>query len=156
VYPGPEVHFPPLFPWLIAAMSFVTGDYEGAGRIVSLVAGALLPLPVFGIASRLFSPCVGLIAAGLVLLHPLSIYLSFMIYSEGPYATLLLFSVYLAIRLLEQPSLRWWIAVGASFGMCYLLRAEALGVFAIAVTFAAITTKMPGMFRVSCAVFAAA
>lgn len=33
--------------------------------------GALLPLPVFGIASRLFNRRVGFIAAMITLLHPL-------------------------------------------------------------------------------------
>src|SRR5271166_1212128 len=41
---GPQVNFPPLFPLLIAGASFVTHDYESAGRLVALVMGALLPL----------------------------------------------------------------------------------------------------------------
>src|SRR5215472_11868429 len=52
--PGTQLNFPPLFPFLIYWASFVTGNYEAAGRLVCLLLGALLPLPVFGIASRLF------------------------------------------------------------------------------------------------------
>ena len=147
VFPGPQVHFQPLFPWLIAGVSFFTGDYESAGRLVALIFGALLPLPVFGIASRLFNRQVGFIAAGLVLLHPLSIYLSFMVYSEGPYATLILFAVYLVIRALEEPSLTRWLLIGAAFGICYLVRAEALAVFAIALLFALVATRGGGVVR---------
>jgi hypothetical protein len=55
VTPGPELMFPPLFPLLIAGASFVTDSYVRAGRFVSLLLGALLPLPVFGIAARLFN-----------------------------------------------------------------------------------------------------
>ena len=147
VFPGPQVHFPPLFPWLIAGASFFTRDYELAARLVALIFGALLPLPVFGIASRLFNRRVGFIGAGLVLLHPLSIHLSFMVYSEGPYATLLLFAVYLVIRALEDPSIKRWLAIGAAFGICYLVRAESLAVFAISLLFALVATTGGGAIR---------
>jgi 4-amino-4-deoxy-L-arabinose transferase-like glycosyltransferase len=138
---GPQVNFSPLFPLLIAGTSFVTHDYEWAGRLVSLVLGALLPLPVFGIASRLFNWRVGLIAAILTLLHPLLVYLSFMVYSEGPYATLLLSAVYLVVRTLNDSSTKRWLLVGGAFGLCYLHRAEATAAFAIAVLFALTATK---------------
>ena len=83
VVPGPQVNFPPLFPWLIAGTSLFTGDYELAGRLVTLVLGALLPLPVYGVASRLFNRRVGFIAAMLVLLHPLLVHLSYMFCNEA-------------------------------------------------------------------------
>jgi 4-amino-4-deoxy-L-arabinose transferase-like glycosyltransferase len=135
VVPGPQIHFPPLYSLLIAGASRLTGDYETAGRLVSLILGALLPLPVFGITLRLFNRPVAIIAGVLSLLHPLTIYLSFMVLSEGPYATLLLSAVYLVIRALDDSSNRLWPLIGAAFGVCYLLRAEALGAFAISVVF---------------------
>ena len=49
VTPGAQLNFNPLFPLLIAGTSFVTHNYELAGRVVALIMGALLPLPVFGI-----------------------------------------------------------------------------------------------------------
>ena len=140
VSPGPQVIFHPLFPFLIAGTSFVVDDYELAGRLVALVMGALLPLPVFGIASRLFNRRVGLIAAALTVLHPLSVYLSFMVYSEGPYATLFLTAIYLVVRALDDNSTRLWLLVGGAFGLCYLLRAEAFAAFSIAMLFAVIAT----------------
>jgi 4-amino-4-deoxy-L-arabinose transferase-like glycosyltransferase len=139
--PGPEVNFPPLFPLLIAGTSFVTHNYEWAGRVVSLILGVLLPLPVFGIASRLFNRRVGFIAALLASLHPLLVNLSFAVLSEGPYATLLLSAVYIAIRALNDPSVKLWALAGGAFGLSYLLRAEASGTFAIAVLFALTATK---------------
>ena len=100
--PGTELLFNPLFPLLIAAASFVTHDYEWAARLVSLLLGALLPLPVFGIASRLFNRRIGLVAALLTVLHPLLVNLSFTTYSEGPYMTLLLSAVYVVVRASES------------------------------------------------------
>lgn len=145
--PGAEVNFPPLFPWLIAGTSFITHNYELAGRIVSLVLGALLPLPVFGITSRLFNCRAGLIAAILVMLHPLLINLSFSVLSEGPYATLLLSAVYVAIRALNEHSIKLWALAGGAFGLSYLLRAEATGTFAIAALFALVAGKGAAIVR---------
>ncbi len=140
VVPGPQVNFPPLFPWLIAGTSLFTGDYELAGRLVTLVLGALLPLPVYGVASRLFNRRVGFIAAMLVLLHPLLVHLSYMVYAEGPYPTLLLTAIYLIVRALEDSSNKWWMWAGGALALCYLLRAEALAALAIAVLFALAAT----------------
>jgi hypothetical protein len=141
VTPGAQLNFNPLFPLLIAGASFVTHNYELAGRLVVLVMGALLPLPVFGIASRLFNRRVGFIAATLTLLHPVLVNLSFAVYSEGPYITLSLTSVYLVVVALEQPSIRSWLLVGCAFGLAWLIRAEASAAFAIAVLFAFTATS---------------
>ena len=117
-----------------------TPDYELAGRVVALVICALLPLPVFGVASRLFNRRVGFIAAILVVLHPLLLHLSFMVYSEGPYATLLLSAIYLVVRALDNPSNKAWMLAGGAFALSYLIRAEALAAFVIAVLFALAAT----------------
>ena len=148
VFPGPAINFSPLFPLLIAGTSFVTHDYEVAGRLVALALGTLLPLLVFGIASHLFNRRVGFIAAMLTLLNPLLVHLSFMVYSEGPYATLFLFAIYIVVRALEDSSIRLWLFVGAAFGFCYLLRAEASAAFAIAVLFCITSTE--GSLTVRC------
>jgi 4-amino-4-deoxy-L-arabinose transferase-like glycosyltransferase len=141
VTPGAQLNFNPLFPLLIAAVSLVTHNYEMAGRVVALIMGALLPLPVFGVASRLFNRRVGFIAAILALLHPLLLNLSFTVFSEGPYATLFLCATYVVVVALGQSSPRIWMLVGAAFGLTWLLRAEASAAFAIAVLFALVATE---------------
>src|SRR5713101_6554302 len=140
VTPGPQLNFNPLFPLLIAGTSFVTRNYELAGRLVALFMGALLPLPVFGIGSRLFNRRVGFIAAALALLHPLLVHLSFTVFSEGPYTTLLLSAVYFVVRALNDSSIKSWLWVGGAFGLSYLVRAEATVAFAIATLFALTAT----------------
>lgn len=134
--PGTELTFPPLFPLLIAAASLVTHDYELAGRLVSFLLGVLLPLPVFGVAVRLFQRRTAIIAAIITILHPLFINLSITVFSEGPYATLLLSGVYLALRAFDRPSVKRWSLVGWAFGAAYLLRQEALVPLLVAVLFA--------------------
>ncbi len=134
--PGSEVMFPPLFPLLIGMGSLVTHNYEWAGRLVSLVLGTFLPLPVFGIALRLFGRRPALVAAALTILHPLLINLSITVLSEGPYATLLLSAVWLLLRALDHASLTLWCFVGGAFGAAYLVRQEAVAPLLIAVIFA--------------------
>ena len=141
VTPGSELLFNPLFPLLIAGASFVTHNYESAGRLVVLILGALLPLTVFGIASRLFSRRVAYIAAIITLLHPLFIHLSFSVFSEGPYITLLLSAVYLVVRALDDPSTKLWVLVGGGFGLSWLIRAEATAAFAVAMLFVLLATE---------------
>jgi 4-amino-4-deoxy-L-arabinose transferase-like glycosyltransferase len=140
VTPGAQLNFNPLFPLLIAVTSFATHNYEWAGRLVTLVMGALLPLPVFGIASRLFNRRVGYIAAILTVLQPILVILSCTVFSEGPYTTLLLSAVYLVVVALHHTSTRSWLLIGAAFGLTWLLRAEASAAFAITVFFALLAT----------------
>jgi 4-amino-4-deoxy-L-arabinose transferase-like glycosyltransferase len=147
---GPELMFPPLFPLLIWAASFLTNNFTLAGRLVSLIFGAFLPLPAFGIASRLFNRRVGLIAAILFILHPLLISLSVTVLTEGPYATLLFSGVYAVLCALDHPSLRMWSLVGAVFGMAYLLRPEAVAPLMIALFFALAATPIVPAARVRC------
>ena len=156
VSPGPQVLFNPLFPILIAAASFFTPDYEWAGRVAALIICGLLPLPAFGIASRLFNRRVGFIAALLIMLHPLLLRLSFMVYSEGPYATFLLTAIYLSIRALQNSSARAWMLAGAAFAFCYLLRAEAFAGFAIAMLFALAATEGQPKTRITRVAYAVA
>lgn len=140
VSPGPQLVFNPLFPFLIAGASFITHNYEWAARLVSLFLGCLLPLPVFGIASRLFNQRAGFIAAILTMFHPLLVNLSFTAFSEGPYTTLLVSAVYVVLRALDNPSIKWWLLVGGVFGLAYLIRAEAVAAFLIALVFALVAT----------------
>lgn len=130
--PGLQIVFPPFFPLLIAAASFLTRDYEWAGRLVCLIFGSLLPLPVFGIASRLFNRTTGLVAAILTVFFPLLVNLSFAVLSEGVYITMLLLAVYTVFRTLERPSPGIYGLLGGIFGLCYLTRQEAVAPLLVA------------------------
>jgi len=147
--PGPELMFPPLFPLLIALSSMITSDYEWAGRLVAIIFGAALPLPVYGIASRLFDRTAALTAALIAACHPLFIGLSISVLSEGPYATLLLSAVYVVLRALDERSTtKDWCLVGATFGLAYLVRQEAVVPLLISVFFALVA--LPGARAVRC------
>ena len=139
--PGPELLFPPLYPFLIGVASFLTGEYEWAGRLVSLVLGSLLPLPMFGIASRLFNRRTGFVAGMLTVFCPLLVSLSFAVLVEGPYITILFSAVYIVLHALDRPSIRMYCLAGGSFGLAYLTRQEAVGPLLIAVLLALCFTE---------------
>jgi len=130
--PGLELVFPPLYPFLIAVASFLTPDYEWAGRIVSLTFQTLLPLPVFGIASLLYGRRTGFAAAILIILSPLLVNLSFMVLSEAIYLPLILTATYLVLLALNSSSTRHYCVLGLVFGLAYLTRQEAVASLLIA------------------------
>ena len=108
-----------------------------------------MPLPVYGIASRLFGRTAALTAALIAACHPLFIGLSISVLSEGPYATLLLSAVYVVLRGLDERSTtKDWCLVGATFGLAYLVRQEAVLPLLIAVFFALVA--IPGTRAVRC------
>src|SRR5262245_56809835 len=91
---GAQLFFPPLYPLLISGFSLATGNFELAGRVVSLIMGATLVLPIFFIAFYTYGRTVALISALLVASHLLLINLSASVYSEATYFTLLMGGIY--------------------------------------------------------------
>ena len=123
---GPQLIFPPLYPILIAALHFLVGDFELAGRIVSLILGTCLVIPVYGIANLFYGRRVALIGAILIACHPILVGLSAEVYSESPYATLLFAGVYWSVRALRLQSYKHCLAAGISLGLAHLVRPEAI------------------------------
>jgi 4-amino-4-deoxy-L-arabinose transferase-like glycosyltransferase len=73
---GTQLFFPPLYPFLIAGVTVITGDAEISARIINIVMGALLACPVYLIGRRMFDESKGLGAAALVAFHPYLVWLS--------------------------------------------------------------------------------
>lgn len=126
LFEGPEVMYPPLFPALIAAFSFVTGSYETAGKLVTLLAGLGLIVAIFALARRLYGLRIGVIAAILAAFHPAFICLSGALYSESVYVPLVVAGVLFAVQYAEQQSIGSAVVSGVCFGLAYLTRPEAL------------------------------
>ena len=124
--PGKELMFPPLFPFLIAALTLVTHDAEYAGRLVSVLLGTLLTVPVYFIGRHLYSRPVALLSATLIACHPLLINFSATLYCETTYVTLLLTAVYWSLRAFQRQNAGSFAAGGLFFGLAYLTRPEAM------------------------------
>jgi len=122
---GTQLFFPPLFPLAIAGLSLLTGDAEIAGRVLSVIFGGLVVLPVYFIVSRMYDRRAALIAAALVGLHPYLIYLSTTVNSEAMFVTLVLAAIALAMAAIADATPRNALAAGAMYGLAYLVRPEA-------------------------------
>jgi len=64
------------------------------------------------------------IASTVTVFYPLFVNLSFAVFSEGPYLTVLLSGIYL-LRTFDRPSLMNWPFLSGGFGLAYLVRQEA-------------------------------
>jgi 4-amino-4-deoxy-L-arabinose transferase-like glycosyltransferase len=123
---GNQLVFPPLFPFLIAAVSFLTGDAEAAGRVVSVIAGSLVVVPVYLIAHKMYGERIAILAAALTGLHPYFVQLSSTVFCEPTYLTIVLFAIYMAMRAMDNPSARNLFGMGVLYGLAFLVRQEAL------------------------------
>jgi len=123
---GRQTLFPPLYPFLIAAVSALGLTSEWAGRLISFAAGIALLWPIFGVARMLSDTRAGILAAILVAVHGLTIALAGAAYSESLYLFATYCALYFSLRLLEQPTCTLGAAAGASFGLAYLTRPEAI------------------------------
>jgi 4-amino-4-deoxy-L-arabinose transferase-like glycosyltransferase len=123
---GVQLFFPPLFPLLIAGVSMLGCTTEAAGRAISILFGALLVIPVFGIAKRMFGRACGLGAAAIVAVHPFLITISTTVYCEPTYLTLVLAAVWMGMLASDRSDRRLALAAGLLYGLAALVRPEAL------------------------------
>jgi 4-amino-4-deoxy-L-arabinose transferase-like glycosyltransferase len=123
---GLELNFPPLLPFLIAAVSFVLPSAELAARVVNVLLGSVLVVPMFKLAERIYSRQVAAIVGLMVVVHPLLVARSVMCSSEASYLSIIMFGVYWVARWLEEKTVQTGILSGLFFGLAYLIRPEAL------------------------------
>jgi 4-amino-4-deoxy-L-arabinose transferase-like glycosyltransferase len=126
LFEGPELMYPPFFPALVAVASFVTRDFEAAGRLVSVLAGLALVVAVWGVTRHLYGVRAGLVAATLAACHPVLIALSGTAYSESVDLPLVMGGVYFGLRSMENDQHFIPALCGVCLGLAYLTRPEAL------------------------------
>ncbi|MBV8901742.1 MAG: glycosyltransferase family 39 protein [Verrucomicrobia bacterium] len=136
---GLQLLYPPLFPGAIALATALVGNAESAARLIDLLAGTALVIPIYLIARRLGGERVALLSAFLAAVHPYLVALSTSIFSENLYLLFLLAGVYGVIGARSDARYAWCSAAlaGACFGLAYLARPEGLvfaGVGAIALS----------------------
>ena len=122
----PETIHAPLFPILIGAAWKLLGNLELAGQAVSVIAGALLVLPVFLLARDLYGRWTGLIAAAFAAVFPPFVYASTEVRLASLYALLCCFAAWLMRRGGLRPGFLAGAGTGAVVALCYLARPEAV------------------------------
>jgi 4-amino-4-deoxy-L-arabinose transferase-like glycosyltransferase len=122
---GIQLNFPPLYPLLIAGLSFLLPSFELSARVINVVLGALPVIPMFKLAERIYGVGVAILVAVLVSFHPLLIARSVLCCSETPYLTILMGGIYYVIRWVDEHATKSSILAGIFFGLAYLIRPEA-------------------------------
>ena len=123
---GRELMFPPLFPLLIAAASFLTGDFYVAAQSVSFISGVLILVFIFGIAKDLYGDKVAFLAISIAALHPVLNQLSATTWVENLYIALIVSTIYFVNRCHYTHENRYWLLAGSSLGLAYLTCPQAI------------------------------
>ena len=130
-----DLSFPPLYPALLAIVRPITQHVEAAGIVVSLVAGTLLVVPVYGIARRLYGAGAALWSALLVALCPFVSILATMVLTDAVFLLLAFCGLYFWLRASDERETRSAVFCGLSFGLAALTRPEGFLLCAAALGF---------------------
>ncbi len=124
----PELHYPPLFPVLAGGVYWLTGQPELGSAFWYVVLGALLVLPVFALAKRIYGTQVAWFSAILVAVFPgLSSTVLYWGTMTEPLFILIVYSaLWTALVALEDGKLWAYAATGALLSLAYLSRPEGI------------------------------
>lgn len=116
----------PLYPLLIAAAHFITPTVEVAGILVSVLLGALVVFPVFGLGKEMSGTKAGTIAALFASVHPFLYMASGSVLTESTFHLLFAANVLYGWRAFDRG--RWTdiVAFGLFTSLTYLTRPEAM------------------------------
>lgn len=124
-----HTYWSPLLPGLISFACIFVEDYELAGRLVSILAGTFLTIPVYFLGKYVYDQKVGILAAGFAALFPPLVFQSTQVLTEPVYMFLAAASVLLGLRMLHLYSTGLaWLA-GISSGLAYLAHPQGIGFF---------------------------
>jgi len=119
--------WPPMYPILIGVFSWLISDYELAGRLVSILTGSLIVLPIFILAKHVFDRKIALGAIALVAIYPPFAFGSTTALTESTYTFFLLSGISLGWFALKRGSLVLGGLTGLAFALAYLTRPEGVG-----------------------------
>lgn len=119
----PTAHWSFIYPLYLAGIYAVTGYHPLVARLVQAVlAGALVSLLVYLIGRRVVDETTGLVGATLTAIYGYFVYYNAALMTETFFILFVLLTLYLALELKEQPTLKRWISLGLALGVAALLR----------------------------------
>ncbi|MCJ7813609.1 glycosyltransferase family 39 protein, partial [bacterium] len=131
-------YWSPLYSVFVAAVSFIIPDFELAGRIVSLMCGILIFIPVFFFTKKLFGKRSGYWAIGLLTFYSPLAFSTTTALAEPTFIFLSIIAIYFGWKAIENKSLKYSIFTGIFFGFSYLTKPEGIGYFFIFIIFSGI------------------
>ena len=118
-----------IYPVLIAVAGLAIKDMELAGRIVSIIFGTALIIPLYLLGKELFSRKTAVLACTIVIVHPGFVWFSCEVMTQSAYVTIQLAGTYLIWHLFSKPTFKTGILAGALVGITYMTRPEGLLLF---------------------------
>lgn len=120
---------PPLYPALVGLMSLIVPDLELAGRIVSVIMGSFLVVPLYFLGTTLYNKKTALMVCLLVIVWPSIRSWSTEVMTQATYMTLVLSGIYFFWIAFERQSKVLSILTGFFMGLACLTRPEVLAIF---------------------------
>lgn len=124
-YRASAIH-PPLYPLLLSGLYELGGHSALAQRSLGLVLGTITLVLVALLGRRVGGPRVGLVAALLYAIYPLMIAVDGDLMSETLYGPLIASMLLASFAVLDRPSVRRALVLGALIGLASLTRSEGL------------------------------
>jgi len=130
---APTAHWPPGYPFLLAAVYWLFGPSLLAAKLANAVLAIVTVVLTYRIGCELGRPRVGLVAAALLALFPGDVLYSPTILSEVLFATLFCASLWLFLvcRNRWQTRSLAWFGFGVLLGAAALVRGTALAMFPV-------------------------
>ncbi len=121
-----KTYYHPAYPAVVALTSFVVGDIERAGFLVSILFGSLAALPLYLLARDLFGRPAALVSVVFYALHYALVDLHVDVMTEGFFLAALFGSIWMGRRFLDSNRLPWALGAGVAAAGAYLARHEGL------------------------------
>ncbi|HEU0006874.1 MAG TPA: glycosyltransferase family 39 protein, partial [Terriglobia bacterium] len=118
--------YPPLYPFLVAAVQWFLQNPELAGVFISLTADVCVIVPLFAIARTAVGYAGAWGAVFLWAIHPLAISLGVQALTDAPTAALVAVSIWAGLHALKHRRLAWAFAAGIASGLAHMTRPEGI------------------------------
>ena len=135
--PMPLTAQPPLYPLLIALLSFFGLPYAGAGLLISIICYGLILLIAYRVSFEIYDVRAALLSVGFLLLYAPLYKVSKTTFSEPTSIVFFLISFWLLIQMCNSATYRSWIPAGAGLatGLTFATRYAFLALFPLSVLF---------------------
>jgi 4-amino-4-deoxy-L-arabinose transferase-like glycosyltransferase len=124
---GISAYWSPLYSLLVGIFTLFFGNSEFAGRIVSMVAGTLLIVPVYYLIRNFYGRLAAYLGTILLIVHPLLIKSSVWIMTESLYTLIFTTAILTTWYALRDGKAKTFFITGLLFGAAYLTKPEAIG-----------------------------
>jgi hypothetical protein len=108
----------PLYPFLISIVTYITGNFELSGQLLSIIFSLLALFPMYLIGRSLLGPKAAFWATILYLVNPLMLHSSVDVLQEGVVIFFFLSLIYCSLRFLQAGKRQWlfWMVAFAITG----------------------------------------